>query len=151
MSSEIKTLFPSISSFQRCTCLCNFEETHSRAPVPQINAYTKNPPPLSRYSCVVVVYSIFCIGIAQGKNGTKHGLSPKTDFQTRWGFLRRILGYHGRCPFVNWQNESSVQHLFFFGLPMEIKRQDFGLRITWADEQKDIGDVCQVGYKEKKT
>jgi len=34
---------------------------------------------------------------------------------------------------------------------MEIKRQDFGLGITWADEHKDIDDVCQVGYEEKMT
>ena len=51
---------------------------------------------------------------------------------------------------MNQHNESSVQHLFF-GLLMEIKRQGVGLGITWVGEQKDIGDVCQVGYEEKKT
>ena len=49
---------------------------------------------------------------------------------------------------MNRHNESSVQNLFF-GLLMEIKGQDFGLGITWADELKDIGDVCQVGYEGK--
>ena len=51
---------------------------------------------------------------------------------------------------MNKRNESSVQNLFF-GLLMEIRRQDFGLGITCADEQKEIGDVCRDENEEEKT
>ena len=51
---------------------------------------------------------------------------------------------------MNCHNESLVQHLFL-GLLMEIRKEDFGPRIIWSDEQRDIGDVCQGGYEEKKT